>query len=617
MCDLTLLNVCLNRAPVESGGAIFGFAEFLTALALLVLVFNSSDALYKFRVSVAPIRLIPVTFASTALIGLGALVNDLWFAQRWLAPAWGVSKAEIQAALGVLFLAVVLVWTWFAFVRPPRFGRLNAQAFAGRVYWTLVQGAPGELGVLAAELTRSSRSLVRYALLRLPRRRSRWERTLLAFRIGRRAKRSITSPQSGKKSGSKKVSKLPPSSHAHDTLILIANRKFCVQVVEASPVTAIAIMEEADKQLGGEVLPLSQFLTILTTEAVRSPNSILYQEDGLYTGGVGQLQQYSKAVYGSFRLVEAYGALDLDYRLASSMTPDQYEIYTHIVGVAFRDYVASGSYLGHSMAMSTAFRHLGGVGQLSEVNGREDYWDTSSFRKLRLASDFVRTMMTVLSEHPELRIPPPHRDKRGRGHDVFDLLANLVFELIEHASWVREPEWTAWEVHHNALWSSIFGLHRDDKVEEAVLRRVERLAYGVISEFDKYPHYRSARILGYFLNIYGFRGEMRSGRFEGSPLRRYVMTWTRKNYLNLLRDYPDVARFCLRGSITLDEPARRLVKSFRKTMEGTVPQHFLPLDPPSATKASASPTKVRATRKRTRRTAGPKSSAPKTDVRVG
>src|SRR3546814_4757601 len=96
-CASTLLGICLNPPPADEGSAIFGFAEFVGALALLVLVFNSSDFLYKYRISIAPLPLYRITFIGTIVIGFGALVTDLWFADRWLAPALGFSRADIHA----------------------------------------------------------------------------------------------------------------------------------------------------------------------------------------------------------------------------------------------------------------------------------------------------------------------------------------------------------------------------------------------------------------------------------------------------------------------------------------------------------------------------------------
>lgn len=47
---------------MASGSSVFGFPEFLTAVALLVLVFSTGDSRYRFRMEVAPLHLPRITF---------------------------------------------------------------------------------------------------------------------------------------------------------------------------------------------------------------------------------------------------------------------------------------------------------------------------------------------------------------------------------------------------------------------------------------------------------------------------------------------------------------------------------------------------------------------------
>src|SRR3546814_9252369 len=105
-CASTLLGICLNPPPADAGSAIFGFAEFVGALALLVLVFNSSDFLYKYRISIAPLPLYRITFIGTIVIGFGALVTDLWFADRWLRSEEHTS--ELQSLMRISYAVFCL-----------------------------------------------------------------------------------------------------------------------------------------------------------------------------------------------------------------------------------------------------------------------------------------------------------------------------------------------------------------------------------------------------------------------------------------------------------------------------------------------------------------------------
>ena len=98
----------------------FGFSEFLTGLALMVLAWTIADVRYRFRVRTTPLPLQGVTFAVVGAVGILTLLTDLWRAEQWLVPQGHLlSAAEWQAFLGVLFLLTFLTWAWFAFIRPP------------------------------------------------------------------------------------------------------------------------------------------------------------------------------------------------------------------------------------------------------------------------------------------------------------------------------------------------------------------------------------------------------------------------------------------------------------------------------------------------------------------
>ncbi|WP_306287340.1 hypothetical protein, partial [Pseudomonas sp. MD195_PC81_125] len=56
-----------------------------------------------------------------------------------------------------------LVWAWFAFIRPPIFGKRNTERYAQSLYRFILKGSPAELAVIADELVHSARPLIRYA----------------------------------------------------------------------------------------------------------------------------------------------------------------------------------------------------------------------------------------------------------------------------------------------------------------------------------------------------------------------------------------------------------------------------------------------------------------------
>src|SRR5262245_44242091 len=129
----------------------------------MVLAWTTSDARYRFRVSVAPLPLRTITFAAVLSLGVLTLLTDLWRAEHWLVPQGNlITPSGWQALLGAAFLATFLTWAWFAFIRPPRFGRNNAKPYAEALYRIILRGSPSELSVIADEFAYSARQLIRF-----------------------------------------------------------------------------------------------------------------------------------------------------------------------------------------------------------------------------------------------------------------------------------------------------------------------------------------------------------------------------------------------------------------------------------------------------------------------
>ncbi|WP_298598033.1 hypothetical protein [uncultured Sphingorhabdus sp.] len=538
--------------------AIFGFSEFLTALALLILVFTSSDFLYHFRISIAAIPLIWLSFISTLIIGIGTLLTDLWFAERWYAIPWGISRSVLQASFGALFLMTVLLWIWFAFIRPPIFGRLNSKRFHSAFFRAIVRGSDSQLAVLGSEIMRSANTLIS---------------TSNARRQGKGSEVSIGAPE-----------------YAHDVLLLLGNRKLCRHIVASSPVTAIVLMDEAARQQKFHV-PLGGFAKNITTEAIINRDSILYHEDTYGSDILGWVQPFSNAMYGNYRLVEGLSVgmdspLDLPWRVSWDMDGDQFEAYCRITLITFKNYIESGLYGGHSYALNRAFDVIKNAGrELYKINGQPmDATDRDPAKRLSAAAHFVRDVINFLGEKKELkfgklRIPP--KGSAGYHANIFDHIADMMYDLLLAASSVRSSPDNAWSIHYGTVWTNFFGFREKSEAWNAIRFKFSRLVFDEIKKLEKFPNYEGSRILGICLNIFGTEIRDKTSYDRGEyRLIKAVLEWTRKNYLWLSEAHPPVAKNCLMGSITFDPKHRRLVKTYAQGLNLTPSQTFLELEMP-------------------------------------
>ena len=570
MCDATLFGICLQRPEAGQTNIVFGFAQFVEALALLLLVFNLADPRARFRAMVAPVPLLRLTFVSIAVIGAGTLLTDLWIDERWPALTWGWTRVEIQSVFGLYFLALILIWAWFSYLRPPVFGRMNHKRFVAELYRVTVRSADNELPIVLSEVVRSAPALVKAATLVPSRKPTPHEPDPPAIAIS-----------------------------ARDALLAMGSRKVCRQVAASTPELAIVAMSaaaEVIRQPSGRSGPtgLAQFARNVSLEAVLNTDSVLYHEDsGFQSGLLGYMRPFSTSMYGDFRLVETLGAghispLDLDYQFFWSCTPDQFERYCRIALMTAKAYVDLGTH-EHSFVLHRAFSHLEhGVDQLYRLNGLEaGLIDAPEWEKLRSVMQFVHDLVEHIDAAPGYplgrvrrrnpNLPPGHGDEDG----LIDQIANLLFTVVEAASAVRAPADLAWTLQNNSVWSKIFGPNQCS-AWTVIQAKLLRHLYEEVKELETLPNYRSAKILAFCLHVLGLRSD-RGVSYERrwAPFRLAILGWTKRHYLALRAATNDsVAEVTLAGNITFDAKRGELVQTGILALHKAPPRIVLKLDKP-------------------------------------
>lgn len=523
----------------------FGFSEFLAGLALMVLVWTIGDVRYRFRVRTAPIPLQRLTFVVVAAIGILTLLTDLWRAEGWLVPRGQLlTPASWQAILAGLYLFTFLTWAWFAFIRPPIFGKRNTDRFARTLYRVILGGAPTELAVIADELSNSARALVRYAT----------DPDSLANRFG---------------SGNANEPAPKPSkveAYANDLLLLIADKRFCRAIVESSPVTALAIFQEMSeaKKYGIQV---GTFAKNIVNEALANKDSFLYHEAGGYESGlIGYHKPLSQAMFANFQMVETVGTLlDPDLSAKSRWDADQWKAYCRLVLMTFRDYTEK-QFGSHSFVLFRAIGYIEhAASDLYKLDGLTNIWDNDVLSRLGVVVKFITDAVQILDKqgvrpHVPLRV----REEQGSEPKTFyDYLASMIFDVICHAAGVKSPRWECWQVQRNAVWAELFNFHAlNNTAGEVVKFKVRRLLYDEVADMTRFPNFQGARVLAFCLNVMGLNLHKDDHDRDSRALHKAILAWTKKNYAWLHTYNARVAEACLVDGIVYDAENRRLVRTY-------------------------------------------------------
>jgi hypothetical protein len=538
------MGVCF--IPLDGNGQkFFGFSEFLAGLALIVLAWTIADIRYRFRIRTAPMPLLGITFSVVTAVGMLTLLTDLWRAEQWLVPKGNLlTPASWQAILGGLFLLTFLTWAWFAFIRPPTYGRHNAERFAQTLYQFILKGSPAELAVIADELAYSARALVYHATDR------------------GRLKNYQLEREDEKKKAPPKV-----EEYANDLLLLIADKRLCRAIVESSPGTILAVFQAmADAKKHG--IQVETFAKNIVNEALANKESFLYHEvEGYQSGLIGYHKPLSQAMFSNYEMAETIGSLlDPDIYGEREWDAAQWEAYCRIVLITFRSFVEEG-YGSHSFVLYRAMGNIEhAVSDLYKLNGvANSAWDNDVQARLRVIVVFIKDAVEILEkkgvpDYLQLRI----RNENSPALETFyDHIANLIFEVVFAVSAVTSPNNLCWWIQHNSVWSKLFNFDRLKGKAGAVIKfKVRRLLYSEITDMKRFPNFKGAKILGFCLNVMGLTIGAGDYGKDSRALQKAVLAWTKKNYVWLHRYNPRVAEACLVDGITYDAESRRLVRTY-------------------------------------------------------
>lgn len=552
--------LCLVPLDVDSP-IFFGFSEFLPALALMVLAWTIGDVRYRFRIRTAPLPLYQVTFWVVTSVGVLTLLTDLWRAEGWLVPRGSLlTPAMWQMALGSTLLLTLLAWAWFAFIHPPVYSARNAKRYAQVLYGSIMKGSLSELAIIADELKRSAKSLVRYA--------TDHQHRMLDTR---------------QKAGAGSLeNRTQVTGYADDILQLIANPTFCRAVVASSPSTAWAVFHEIAESAKSRIL-IDLFAGNIVSEALMNRDSFLFQEaKGYKSGLIGYHKPVSQAMFSRYNMVQSYPSLLAPVGLqARKWEADQVSVYSQMILMTLRDYCRSWSYPRHGLDKS--LRNMEST--LSDVRNldgmTEQWWENNALAKLNVVISFIRDAVEILDEEGvpdqvQLRV----RNKHSSRGTFYDVLAELVYDVIVAASTVRSPIYTCWGVQHNTVWSRLFELDGlSGPAGKVIYFKVRRLIYDEVVEMEESPNFRGARILGFCLNVmkYHVRDER---QYRDNPLAKVIFSWTKRNFASLYSGNPRVAAVCLVDGVTYEADRLRLVWTYPAALSQQDHYEYFHVDPP-------------------------------------
>ncbi|HHA2980389.1 TPA: hypothetical protein ACOFDS_003104 [Stenotrophomonas maltophilia] len=502
---------------------IFGFAELLAGLALIVVAWTIADYRFKFRIATAPIPVMRISSWTVIGVSALALLTDLWRAEGWLVPRGPIlTPAMWQFLLAFAFLLTFFTWMWFAVIRPPVFGKKNAEHYANAVYRVIASGSAQELSVVADEMSYSMKAIVQHA-------NNYTDENARALVLHRQSMEQRGKTDSG--------------MFADDILSFIAYPRMTRAILLESPATAVELFLSIGK-LKKFGVQAGIFGRNLLAEGLAHHDSPFFHEQDEYDSGLmANIKALSGSMFGSHDVVAGQKILfDVEHR--HNWSHSQWQVYCGLVLMTYSDYVRK-RIKDHSYVLHRAFGHIeDAIEDLSQSNS-EAKMEEEAWRKLQTVVRFVsngvvETDAAKLSRSEFSLVPTRFRDGFPMPFELWDRI--LLIAIIKTAS-KRAPRWDCW-MRNSYIWDHSFASSRfKGPTGQAVLRRLRRSMFKKVKSLERSDNFAAAAVISFCLTV--MHNNMRDEARSSTAIYRVVTGWMKRNYAALHARSPSVAAACL------------------------------------------------------------------------
>ena len=138
----------------------FGFSEFLTGFAILMIAWTTTDYKFQFRIQISKFPQ-KTLYIIAIVIGAIALVCDFLSAIEILCS---LVHLIIQLICAAVLFSFVVYWMTRAFLKPPIFNQSNCERYKTEFFRVCDYGTDEELNVITQEMSDSVDTLVDSAL---------------------------------------------------------------------------------------------------------------------------------------------------------------------------------------------------------------------------------------------------------------------------------------------------------------------------------------------------------------------------------------------------------------------------------------------------------------------
>ena len=549
-----LMNICIELAPIDaSAPKFFGFSEFLTSLALMVLAWTTSDVRYRFRIDCAPIPLKGITFWVVVIFGTLTLLTDLWRAEQWFVlTSIPLTIGSWQALMGGALLLTYFLWVWFSFLAPATYGKKNPDKFYQNLYVRVINGSQNELTTMAQEITYSIESIIRYAK-NAPNEENKKEYKVAVF--------------------------------ANRILLLIAEKKFCQAIINGSNTTALVIVEEIRRTKKYDI-PISLFINNFVCESIENKNSFLYKETNMIDSGIiGYDKPLSQALFSNYEMAkEIETTLTLRPLENHKWDNDQWKAYLRIVSITLEGFKPEIHGSSSKVISRALWRITRSTNNIHTLNSEQTYSDENEqFERGKLVTKFIKDCINDLSKKNTPANTSPHIDTEDgtRNTDIYEQISRLMLGLILDVSRITNPKWIE-KLEGEIISQKIFFYAPNrNKVEKIIHGKFIRLFYINVEASKSTSLNQPVMMTRFLLDLTALIELARDEDMMKSNSHRLAVRWIKNNYSLIHKNNREIAELCLGENMIYDKENCRIVKTYYHPLTARQQKVFLKVNPTS------------------------------------
>ena len=491
--------------------SFFGFSEFLTGLAFLLMVWATSNYNYKFRFYISRFST-KLSFFSVILIGIIILADDFLFSLVLNNP---FADCMVQLICALMLLIMIVYWFYVAFIKPPVFNKSNHKRYRIEFCRTVNCQNDDRMKMLVYEMTCSMSNLVRFA------------------------------PQISFKE--RKLSKIEEDV----SLIfeVMGSEYYCRNLVRYSIDAAVALFDAMDIQKRYNI-GLEYFARNFITESLKYEGSYAYRESEYRNGFFHWIQPTIARIYGNGTLLlNLKGLLEPDRSLTSTWNHKHVHAYVALLSKAFN------ACYGECQATSIFSSSYEILEEAAYWPCRAEYFGREYVDVFGEIMHFYEDAVQNILPQKELFAQKQHYSTDYSTNDFLDYFVDSVVQMFVYAGRYCEDDDNRHIIQYMICLDSIFGYL---EIKNDVIAFYEKLKEAVVLKAKEKSGLEGIYVLFLFLENFGVNVTKHGGNKYLSELHALLLDVAKKQLLETYKNVHNYRTFKMPERLSIDVEKKEL-----------------------------------------------------------